>query len=114
MIEEEQTQTTLRRLIFYLLLGIFSVGVLYRLVLGAKGLKVTSWWRTPWHNFAVGGVAFSWHQIGWAYDVLPKNSATLHRLDQLRLKVIPESDHLHAQVDLPTLLRLLIVIPGPP
>ena len=38
-----------------------------------SGIKVTSGYRCPELNKAVGGVSQSVHQVGWAADVVPSN-----------------------------------------
>ena len=38
-----------------------------------SGIKVTSGYRCPKLNKAVGGVSQSVHQVGWAADIVPTN-----------------------------------------
>lgn len=38
-----------------------------------SGIKVTSGYRCPQLNKAVGGVSQSVHQVGWAADLVPSN-----------------------------------------
>lgn len=77
---------------------IFALGYTYYLLLTAQGMRITSWWRTPWHNAAVGGVSASLHQLGLAWDVIPVTEENEIRLRSYGLRVINEGDHLHAQI----------------
>jgi uncharacterized protein YcbK (DUF882 family) len=61
-------------------------------------MTITSWWRSPWKNREVGGVANSLHMIGFAWDVVPATLANIKKLNGLGLRVIDEGDHLHAQL----------------
>lgn len=79
-------------------LSVLMLGLIYRLVIASKGMTVTSWWRTPWHNAEVGGVKASLHMLGLAWDVIPVTDENANALRSLGLKVIDESDHLHAQI----------------
>jgi len=73
-------------------------GVMYRVLIALSGMSVTSWWRSPTHNAAVGGVADSRHLIGLAWDVVPVTRENEAKLESLGLKVINEGDHLHAMI----------------
>lgn len=88
------------RFVFFGVLFVIIVGVIYRLKLaGIPGLKVTSWWRTPWHNYKVGGVELSRHQIGWGFDVVPAGSDTVRKLREAGFGfVLDEGDHVHAEI----------------
>lgn len=64
--------------------------------------SVTSWYRTPLHNVAVGGVPLSPHLLGVGADVkldapVPL-SARLGFAARLGLKLIDEHDHDHLQL----------------
>lgn len=92
--------TDFRKLLFFVLLAMVAVGVYYRLRIGSiPGVRVTSWWRTPWHNAKVGGVEFSKHQIGLAFDVTPVTEKIASDIRKLGVrKVINECNHLHVEV----------------
>lgn len=88
---------------------VFAIGigaVLFLVILGSlyyglfilRGLTVTSWWRSPWHNKEVGGVANSLHMVGLAWDIIPASAENYSFLKSLGLTVIDEADHLHAQL----------------
>lgn len=63
--------------------------------------SVTSWGRTPKHNAAVGGVAFSAHQAWLGLDVVYDTPIPDERCREwaarMNLKLIAESDHHHLQ-----------------
>lgn len=63
--------------------------------------SITSWYRTPHRNSAVGGVANSYHLLGLAIDVVydePIAIAVRKTLaERAGLLLIPESDHDHLQ-----------------
>jgi hypothetical protein len=63
------------------------------------GVTVTSWWRWPFHNAEVGGQAFSLHQIGLAWDLVPGDAVTQAEVIKTGLpaRLVPEGDHLHVQ-----------------
>lgn len=65
------------------------------------GTVLTSWYRTPAHNQAVGGAARSQHQLGLALDfVFPSPSsreAAKRSLRLMGLVVFDEGDHVHVQ-----------------
>ena len=79
-------------------LGIVLVAFAGRALLHYKGLTVTSWWRSPWKNYTVGGKLYSLHLIGWAYDVVPVNRAIQDILAIWPFKFVVESDHIHLQI----------------
>lgn len=82
-------------LILCLLLGVAFAG---RALLYWHGLAVTSWFRSPWKNYEVGGQGFSLHQVGWAYDVVPVNTLLHQVLKIWPFKYVVESDHIHLQI----------------
>lgn len=84
--------------VFKFLLVVLLIGVFYRLILFFFGVRVTSWYRTPWRNAIVGGTWNSFHMIGWAFDVTPVNEATASKLRSIGLKTLNEGDHIHAQI----------------
>lgn len=77
---------------------ILLVGLIGRCILYTQGLHVTSWWRSPWKNFAIGGKWFSLHLIGWAYDVVPVNTMLHAARTVWPFKFVVESDHIHLQI----------------
>jgi len=77
---------------------VIMIGVTYAIIIRLNGMQITSWWRTPWHNAAVGGTLWSLHQFGLGWDVIPVNEKNRELLAGLGLKVINEGDHLHAQI----------------
>jgi Peptidase M15 len=84
-----------------LLLGvciIILVAFAGRALLAYYGLTVTSWYRSPWKNYEIGGKWFSLHQIGWAYDVIPVNTLLHSVLAVWPFKYVVESDHIHFQI----------------
>lgn len=92
----------MKRAAVYLLIGAGAIAALaffYRMQLAAAGLRVTSWFRHPWKNEKVGGVANSRHQLGLAFDVVPVTPGTLEKLRQIGFrKIINEGDHYHVEV----------------
>lgn len=69
-----------------------------RALLHWKGLTVTSWYRSPWKNYQIGGKWFSLHMIGWGYDVVPVNKSIHEVLAIWPFKWVVESDHIHLQI----------------
>ena len=70
-----------------------------RRAISKAGLNVTSGYRTPWHNYKVGGSMFSQHMLGLAWDVTPVNSATREKLSRIGFgNIINEGSHYHASV----------------
>jgi len=65
------------------------------------GCSITSYYRTPDHNAAVGGVAASRHQIWLGCDVVYDDPLPLperqRMATKLGIKVVAESDHDHLQ-----------------
>lgn len=89
---------TLWRVVGLTVVVILGVACLLRVAAYVNGLRVTSWFRSPWHNENIGGMANSLHLIGWAIDVIPTNAEVRKMLTWLPGKVVAESDHLHIQV----------------
>lgn len=88
-----------QRVIAYAILALVIVGVVYRCRLYAAGIRVTSWWRTPWKNDEVGGVVLSKHQAGLAFDVTPVTASTLSALRRIGFaRIINETNHYHVEV----------------
>lgn len=81
------------------LVGWIAYVTYYRVQLWRRGLTVTSWYRTPWHNKRVGGVPNSKHLIGAAFDVVPANNETLYQLRKIGFKkIIDERTHYHVSL----------------
>lgn len=79
-------------------LMLFALGGAYYLLIRAQGMTVTSWWRSPWKNVAVGGAPNSRHLLGLAWDIVPVTRENEEKLLALGLNVINEGDHLHAML----------------
>ena len=81
---------------------IVGVGLVYWGVLRSiPGVSISSWWRWPGHNEDVGGMLFSLHQIGWAWDLVPDGAVTQAQVIATGLpflKLNPEGSHLHVQL----------------
>lgn len=60
------------------------------------GASVTSWWRSPWKNRDVGGLANSAHLFGVAVDLVPATGAVESAARGLYPVVVNEGDHIHA------------------
>ncbi len=85
------------RLGILLLTVVFVLAVLLRLLAaGIPGARVTSWWRSPWRNRAVGGKRFSMHLLGWSVDLAPVTPGTEAAARRVFPFVVNEGDHLHA------------------
>ncbi len=88
----------MKRTILLVVIIIVCVAFVGRALLHWYGLTVTSWWRSPWKNYEVGGKWLSLHLIGWAYDVIPVNTL-LHEVRRVwPFKFVVESDHIHLQI----------------
>lgn len=82
--------------IVLLVVGIALYG---RWRLYAARLNVSSWYRTPWRNYEVGGKNNSQHMIGWAFDVTPSNPGVQAKLESMNFgTVINEGDHIHVSI----------------
>lgn len=89
------------RAILYTLASLVLIGGFYYWRFSQiPGVTITSWWRFPWHNTEVGGKAFSLHQIGLAWDLVPGDAVTQAEVIKTGLpaKLVPEGDHLHVQI----------------
>jgi len=74
------------------------------------GTIITSWFRTPEENAAVGGHPRSQHLVGWAFDLVAPAGQAGRLADALQanqFEVVRESDHLHVQVFTAGILDLL-------
>ena len=88
----------MKRTIFLIFSMIVLVAFVGRALIYCYNLRVTSWYRTPWHNLDVGGKWASLHLIGWAYDVTPVNVSMQALLKVWPFKYVVESDHVHMQI----------------
>lgn len=88
----------LTRILWLGILTIVAVAVATRLLVavGLPAGRVTSWWRSPFRNLAVGGLEWSAHLLGWAVDVAPVTFAGERWLRSVFPVVVDEGDHLHA------------------
>ncbi len=93
---------TFFRLALSAVMFVVFVAIAYRVALWLRGFKVTSWWRTPWHNEEVGGVKNSLHLIGWAWDIVPGGKVGIDdfkkRFPLPTGTVIDEGNHIHVEV----------------
>jgi uncharacterized protein YcbK (DUF882 family) len=66
--------------------------------------SVTSWWRSPKRNAAVGGHANSLHKQGLGCDLVLDDMSSEKRTElvkmatDLGLRALDEGDHIHLQV----------------
>jgi len=77
------------------------------------GTIITSWFRSPEENAAVGGHPRSQHLVGWAFDVVAPQGQAGRLADALRrnqFEAVVESDHVHAQVFTAGVLEALNII----
>lgn len=81
----------------YALVIMVSVALIVRFLAGSLG-RVTSWWRSPFHNQEVGGLPGSAHLIGWAADIVPVDSETEARARRTFPVVVNEGTHIHVSV----------------
>lgn len=81
----------------YTIIIIVSVAIIMRTLAGRVG-QVTSWYRTPWKNNEVGGLAGSAHLIGWACDIIPVTDEREQAARAIFPVVVNEGDHLHVSV----------------
>lgn len=88
----------MKRLLFIGIVVIVLIGLAGRALLHYHGLSVTSWWRSPWKNYSIGGKWLSLHLIGWAYDVVPVNQSLQAVIKVWPFKFVVESDHVHLQI----------------
>lgn len=88
----------MKRLLLIMLCIVIGVAFAGRALLAYHGLTVTSWYRTPWKNYTIGGKWYSLHQIGWGYDVVPVNVLLHSVLKVWPFKFVVESDHIHLQI----------------
>lgn len=90
---------TFEKFAIMLVMLVFAVGLFYRLRLNRAGIKVTSWFRNPFRNEAVGGVANSKHLIGWAFDVVPVHDLVRQKLKNIGFaKILDERTHFHVEI----------------
>lgn len=76
---------------------ILGFGVYGYFVINREGMTITSWWRTPEKNKAVGGHPYSWHLLGLAYDIVPASEQNNRTLQRLGFHTLNEGGHIHAQ-----------------
>ncbi len=88
----------IRKILIFGIIIILFVGLAGRALLYHQGLTVTSWWRSPWYNYEIGGKWLSLHLIGWAYDVVPVNKLLQRIITIWPFKFVVESDHIHLQI----------------
>lgn len=81
----------------WVVLLVVLVAVLVR-IMGASLGTITSWWRSPWHNAAVGGLGGSAHLLGWAVDITPATPDVEAQARAIFPVVVNEGDHIHAAV----------------
>lgn len=85
-------------IIAYAVLALVAFALYLRWRVRRGGLIVTSQFRTPWHNYAVGGVDHSTHLFGLAFDVVPDSEKTISILRGIGFKtILREGDHVHAE-----------------
>lgn len=88
----------MKRVVLIALALLIGVAFAARALLYLNGVQVTSWYRSPWKNYEIGGKWFSLHQIGWGFDVVPHNKPLQSLLRIWPFKAVVESDHIHLQI----------------
>lgn len=88
----------MKRLVILTLCILLGVAFAARALLYSQNVQVTSWFRSPWKNYEIGGTWFSLHQIGWAFDVIPQNKPLQQLMAVWPFKAVVESDHIHLQI----------------
>lgn len=90
------------RTAIWTIIALAVLGAVYALVLtNIPGVTMTSWWRSSVKNDAVGGVPWSLHQIGLAWDLVPDGAVTQAQVLATGLpflKLVTEGTHLHVQI----------------
>lgn len=88
----------MRIVLFFTLffLGLGVLGWLYIKIFIPEA-TISSWWRTPWHNKEIGGMEWSHHQIGLAFDLVPVSQEIGNKLRKLFGYVLNENTHWHCQ-----------------
>lgn len=79
---------------------------------GGNPIRITSFYRCPAHNQAIGGSLASYHQFAAAMDLVP-NHRDFARLERVarRIKglgVLNERDHIHIWVPAPIPNRITV------
>lgn len=89
-----------QKLLLYSGLAVISIAIVGRIAVQVlvPGGRVTSWWRSPSHNKAVGGLPNSRHLWGWAFDVVPVTASNVRALRGFFPVVVNEGDHIHVQL----------------
>lgn len=91
------------------MVGIPATGIAITERLKAKGLTITSWWRTPadnlrLHNDYLAGrrstdvPILDWHMFGLAWDLLPATAETIKIVTEMGLHYLNEGTHIHTQL----------------
>lgn len=89
-----------RNLLLYTGLAVISIAIVGRIAIDllVPGARVTSWWRSPSKNKAVGGKPNSRHLWGWAFDIVPATAVNERALRRFFPVVVNEGDHIHVQL----------------
>lgn len=88
----------MKRVLLIVLCLLVGIAFAARALLYTQNVSVTSWFRSPWKNYEIGGKWFSLHQIGWAFDVVPQNKPLQQLMSVWPFKAVVESDHIHLQI----------------
>lgn len=88
----------MKRVLILSICLLIGVAFAARALLYSQHVQVTSWFRSPWKNYEIGGKWFSLHQIGWAFDVIPANKPLQQLMTVWPFKAVVESDHIHLQI----------------